>query len=123
MPQVIPLQPGDLVGSADYSFTAPIGADLYRFALHWARREDRWYLTLAEVGASAPIVSGVKLVLGVLLGRRCAHPLFRRGALILIDLALTSPGRGVEAGYFDLGRRVALRWYDVQELAAIAGYR
>lgn len=121
MPIVIPVQPGDVVGSADYRLGTTIESTAYLIDMHWNRREDRWYLSLLEIDET-PIVSGVKVVLGVVLGRRSAHPLFRRGALVAVDLERTGPGRGVEAGWADLGRRVVLRWYDAEEFAALAGY-
>jgi hypothetical protein len=121
VPQVIPVQPGDAVGSADYRLGATVEGEDYVFELHWCRRDDRWYLSISEL-SGAPVVSGCKVVLGVLIGRRSAHPLFRLGGFVAIDLASTGLGRGVEAGSSDLGRRVALRWYSTEELAAIAGY-
>lgn len=121
MPVAIPVQPGDLVGSADYRFSAIVDGGEYVFELHWERREDRWYLSVSELGGS-PVFASAKIALGVLIGRRSPHPLLRRGGFVAIDLASPGPGRGAEAGFADLGRRVALRWYTAEELAAIAGY-
>lgn len=116
MPVVIPVQPGD-VGGAEYRFGCGVENTSLLFDLHWNRREDRWYMSIYDA-AEVPVVRGVKIVLGTFLGRRAAHPLFEAGALVAVDLSR----RGAEAGFLDLGRRVVLRWYAVQELIAGAGF-
>lgn len=80
------------------SFTTTIENASYLFTARWVGREGAWYFDVAETDET-PIASGIKVVLGVVLGRRCHHPLFRRGIFVAADLS----GAGREAGLDDFG--------------------
>lgn len=107
MPTVIPLEPG--IGNTRRG--VPIDANTYIFDQRWNSREQAWYLDVREIDETL-VVAGVKLVLGVYLGRRVNHFLFREGVLVLIDTS----GLGVDANYFDMGTRVLLMWFPMSEV-------
>lgn len=82
----------------------------FTFVVRWNERlhitEGGWVFDLLDENGDEdnPIVSGVPIVLGALLGRRCTDPRFPNGAFFASDLS----GLGVEATINDLGTRVKL---------------
>lgn len=72
-----------------------------------------WYFDLL-LEDETPIASGVKVVLGVFLARRATHPKRPPGYLIASDLAPVN-GRETDAGFDDLGARVQVYYYTVEE--------
>lgn len=109
--QILPLIPS----VARYTFTTQLGDYELQFAVRWNERDAAWYFDIAaETGA--PIVSGVKLVLGVALARRCLHPALTAGYLVAVDTS----GQRRDAGFDDVGTpatrgRVQLRWIPAAE--------
>lgn len=83
----------------------------YLFDVRWNARAASWYFDMFEADET-PIISGVRIVLGTYLGRRCTHDFFRRGVLVAVDTS----GAGRDAGLDDLGARVQVRRYLAQEV-------
>lgn len=96
---------------ANYRFGATIETVPYLFDVRWNSRDAAWYMDVLEQG-EAPIVLGVKLVLGAYLGRRCNHALFKRGVFMMQDTS----GEGRDATFDDLGSRVVLVYMPIDEL-------
>jgi hypothetical protein len=86
----------------------------YIFDARWNVSEGAWYFDLREVSL-APIVFGVKVVLGAYLGRRTNHPLFRRGVIVARDTSSKSR----EATLDDIGQRVVVRYYTAEEVSLV----
>ena len=87
------------------------GTTTYRFDFRWNVRDESFYFDMYEDDGT-PIVHGVRVVLGMYLGRRAQHPFFRKGVLVAIDLS----GQGREATLDDFGTRVILRHYTVYDV-------
>lgn len=85
----------------------------YIFNVRWSDFEQAWYFDLWDENSN-PIVSGIKLVLGVILARRCVDPRKPTGALFLSDLS----GDDLDAGRFDLGTRVKLYYRPLADLVS-----
>lgn len=77
----------------------------------WNGRDAAWYLDMLTE-AEEPIVMGMKVVLGVLLGGRTTNTEFPVGVLMASDLS----GTGREATLDDLGTRVLVYFYTPEEL-------
>lgn len=109
----IPLTPSE----PWYTVTVPIdnpegdGTTPYVFELRWNDFDASWYFHLSQVDGTA-ILTGVRIVLGMFLGRRSNHELLKNGVFIAID----TTGKGRDATFDDLGTRVLLRYYTVQDV-------
>lgn len=101
MSGIVPIEPGD----PDQRLDIVLGSVAVSMRVRWNSIDAAWYLDIYEIDGKTAIATSVKVVLGVLLGARTAHPLFT-GALFAVD----DSGSGVDAGLFDLGGRVTL-WY------------
>ncbi len=105
-----------------YTLTVPLdnpegdGTTAYVFVVRWNERDEHWYFDLLEQDNTA-ILTGVRIVLGTYLGRRSRHPLLRGGVFIAID----TTGEGRDAAFDDLGTRVVLRYFTVQDVMAGRG--
>ena len=105
MAQVIPFRPS--IGR--YRFIAVIDQVQYIFKVRWNSRTLAWYFDVQEADGT-PIVQGVKIVLGVYLGRWSNHPLFLQGAFMArshaqvhADATFDNLGTAVEVFYFNRG--------------------
>lgn len=112
MAQNIPVTPSD----PWYELTVPLddadgSSTPYTFEFRWNTIDKAWYFNLYEQDRT-PIVHGVKVVLGMYLGRRSRHVFFKKGVLVAIDTS----NKGREAGFDDFGTRVILRRYTVQDV-------
>lgn len=112
MAQDLPL----LVGETWYELNVSLanvegGTTAYRFDFRWNVREEAYSFDMYEIDGT-PIVHGVRVVLGMYLGRRAQHAFFRNGVLVAIDTS----GQGREATRDDLGSRVVIRHYTVHEV-------
>jgi hypothetical protein len=87
------------------------GAD-YLLTFRYNARDFSWYLDLADQDGAA-IVSGIHLVEGWDLLRRCVDPRRPPGLLMANDVT----GAGGEAGPNDLGTRVELLYFTAAEVA------
>lgn len=112
MAQNIPITPSDPWQEITVPLDDTDGSTTpYIFEIRWNPRESAWYLNLFEANGD-PIITGIKIVLGMYLGRRSRHSFFRKGVLVAIDTS----NQGKEAGLDDLGTRVVLRRYTAQEV-------
>lgn len=108
MPEAIPFRPGVPQQRVDVTLSGVT----YGIVAHWNGREDgeeggAYYLNVYEED-DTPIAIGLKVVLGVLLGRRYTHEFFSSGARALIAVDLGNSGR--ECGVDELGGRIQV-WY------------
>lgn len=108
MAEAIPFQP-----SVPYqSLECTVDGVTRIFEARWNTRDDSWYLNVLEVD-EVPILMGIKLRLGVEMGRTCTHPLFGSGARALV--AIDFSGKIQEAGLDDLGTRVAVVYFNERD--------
>lgn len=100
--QQLPLKPS--IPFQKFSMT--IDGATFVVNLRWNTRDGAWYFDLLDQGED-PIVSGVKLVLGVALGRHSSDARMPRGAFMASDLL----NSGKDATLDDLGTRVLVYFY------------
>jgi hypothetical protein len=111
MPSIVPFVPGD----SEQTIAITLDNEPYVLRARWNTTDAAWYLDAWERDGTTPIAFGIKLVLGVLLGRTLNHPLFLAGMFMVDD-----SGTGVEAGLSDLGARVTL-WHMTAADTVLAG--
>ncbi len=87
----------------NYQVSSTMDGVTYAFVVRWNGRALSWYFDLLDANGDA-IVSGVRIVLGALFGRRSVDPRFPPGRIFASDLSNT----GREATRDDLGVRVKL---------------
>lgn len=95
----------------NYTVTTVLEGASYTFAVRWNGRAASWFFDLYDVNGEI-IMAGVRIVLGVILGRRCKDPRKPAGAIRAVDLS----GEGREADINDLGTRVKLYYYPAADL-------
>lgn len=92
----------------DYDVGITLEGRNYIFHVRWNVRDSSWYFDILdpskvdERGKPDPIVRSVRLVLGVVLARRCLDPRMPTGMLFASDVS----GDERDAGLNDLGTRV-----------------
>lgn len=109
---VIPFKPSD----PDQQHTLQIGPSQYTLRALWNARVGRsglWHFEVWEIDGT-PILKSIAIVLGAFLGRTSTHPLFRTGVFIAVDTTRSE----ADAGLDDLGARVELRYYPLDEALA-----
>lgn len=112
MPQELPLFPSD----PNYSVITALAGIPYVLDVRWNTRGAAWYLGIRDESGSA-IRVGIRVVLGVMLGRRSVDPRFPPGFIFAADTS----NRGEEADLDSLGSRVKVYFYTFAEwTAAIA---
>lgn len=103
MPTIVPFSPG----TPEQRIAITLDGEPYVLRARWNTSDDglvgSWYLDAWERDGKTPIALGIKLVLGIKLGRSYDNPLFLSG-LMMFDIS----DSGVEAGLFDFGVRVVL---------------
>lgn len=99
---------------SEYRVGCVIDGNTYYFDVHWNARAGLWFFDCYETDLT-PIAHGVPIVLGTYLARSVQHVLFRSGAIAAIDTS----GQARDAGFDDLGDRVNVAWYSVDELAKV----
>ncbi len=107
MPQVLPLIPS----VPNYRVGTVLGTAPFVLDVRWNGRDGAWYLDILDEDAE-PILTGIRVVLGALLGGRSVNPAFPPGRLIAADLS----GEGRDAGIDDLGTRVLVYFYSAAEV-------
>lgn len=101
-----------------YDEIVSIDGSTYVFTFRWSQLEGYWYLDVAEeTGVS--IITGIRLVLGITLGRTSVHRLFRSGVMLLID----TTDSDANPGFADLGTRVELRRFTNDQYLAAFGIK
>jgi hypothetical protein len=93
-------------GQAFQTFGTTLLSTSYVINLRWNTRDAAWYFDLLDQNESV-IVSGIKIVLGVELGRRTTDQRMPKGVFWAGDLS----GQGLDATLFDLGTRVVVYFY------------
>jgi len=107
MPFALPL----VASIPNYRFSTTIDNITYLIDARWNTRDNAWYLDFLE-DDETPIVNGVKIVLGMYLGRWVNHILFNTGVFVATDTS----GKGREATLDDLGTRVVVQRYSAAEV-------
>lgn len=100
---ILPLQP-DL---EEFTFRTTLKETEFRFDFYWNKRDAAWYFTLSD-SQNDPIVSGVRVVIGSMLTRRCRDPRKPQGVFIAID----KDGTDIDPTLTDLGTRVVIVFTD-----------
>lgn len=109
MPVILPFDSDD----ANYDFSTTLDGTLYAFDVHWNGRANAWYIAVSDQFGNL-IATGIKIVIGVVLGDTCTDPRFPAGALLAFDTANTLQ----DAGSNDLGTRVIVLYFSAAEIAA-----
>lgn len=107
MAKIVPFEPS----IPSYRFSTTLIGKTYTIDVHWNARDDAWYFDLLD-SAGAPIVHGIKIVLGALLGGRCADERFPLGRFMACD----TTDSGTEAKFDDLGTRVLVYFFSFDEI-------
>lgn len=106
--QIIPL-----TSDYDQSLTVQLGDAKYELAVAWNERNKIWTFDLTLDPDQELLVAGVPM----LIGQDMLSPYaLGRGGLVMTDLG----AKNTDAGPEDLGDRVIMTWFSVEELAAIA---
>ncbi len=100
-------------GSAFQEFDTVLAGTVFTIRQRWNTRDAAWYLDLFDVNAS-PIFSGIKVVLGVALGRRVTDARMP-GVFLAEDLS----GENRDATFDDIGTRVRVYFYPFAEWFAL----
>lgn len=98
-------------GIGYYRFGTTIESTPYLFDVRWNDRDQSWRFDVLEIDETL-IAAGIRINLGVYMGRQYNHPLFKGGVFVAVDLS----GKRIEAGYLDLGTRVVVQYIPVLEL-------
>lgn len=106
MPQRLPID----AAFPRYRVATKLGETQFVVDVHWNARAGAWYLDIATEDGD-PIRSGLKIVLGALLGVRSIDPRMPEGVLVASDLS----GEGRDATIDDLGSRVVVFFYASSE--------
>lgn len=110
MPTIIPFAPGQ----PEQRIEIALDGVSYILRARWNSSDDErlgaWYLDAWERDGVTRIAMGVKLVLGVRLGRVSQHPLFKAGVFLVDGRPPDDPNRGQEPRLNDLGGAVTL-WH------------
>jgi hypothetical protein len=110
MPQRVAFEPT----TPHYRFGTVIDGVQYIIDARWNGRDGAWYFDLL-LSDETIILSGIKIVLGALLGSRSANASAPAGYFFAGD----SSGDNRDAGLDDLGHRVFVYFYTDAEMAAL----
>jgi hypothetical protein len=95
----------------NYQVTTVLEGSTFTFAIRWNGRAASWFFDLYD-GDGTIIIAGVRIVLGMIFGRRSVDPRMPNGALFASDLS----GASIEAGRDDLGVRVLMYYIPAADL-------
>lgn len=112
MPDFIPLDPSE----TNYRIRVPLDNETFLFDIRWNSRDAAFYIDIRQQD-EVPIALGLKLVLGVNIGRTSNHPFFQKHMLKMVD----SSGAGLDATFDDVGRRVFLMHTSFSEITGLDG--
>ena len=110
MSEILPFQPS----ISHYEFSTGFVGDEFVFNVRWNGRAESWFIDILARDRTH-IASGLKLVLGTLIGGRSTDPRFPQGVFQVIDLS----GDFRDAGFDDLGTRVIVYFYSNTELGIV----
>lgn len=96
-------------GVAFQEFDTVLDGKSYTIQAYWNTRDAAWYFNLRDA-SNVIIFAGIKIVLGVALGRRVTDSRMP-GVFIASDLAAAKPEDERDAGYDDFGTRVVVDFY------------
>lgn len=96
---------------ARYSFTIDLDDVTYNLSFEWCDRDSGWYFSISDTNGVA-LLSGRRVVLDYPLISIYRDPRLPAGTFIALD----STGKGIEAGFTDLGQRVKLFYVPVGDL-------
>lgn len=105
----LPLRPSN----PSYRVGVALSGEQYVFAVRWNARDEAWYLDVLAADGTK-LRTGIRVVLGTLLGGRVVLDTFPPGVLQAVDL--TNAGR--EAGLDDLGDRVQIYYYPFEDMGS-----
>jgi hypothetical protein len=109
MPQRVAFTPSN----PHYRMTTTLAGVQLILDVRWNGRDAAWYLDVyAEDDVETPIAHGIKLLLGTSPLARSISPLIPAGIWTVEDLSQ----EGRDATLDDLGERVVVRFYGVDEL-------
>lgn len=103
----------------NYTVTTVLEGDTFTFDVRWNGRAASWFFDLYDVNGSI-IIAGIRIVLGVILGRRSVDPRMPKGAIQASNLSTLKGDKGREATRDDLGIRVKLYYYPAALLESLA---
>jgi len=109
MPQLLPLIPS----VPSYRVATTLAGTQYVLDVRWNGRAAAWYMDLLQEDTT-PIALGIKIVLGRFIGIRVTDPAFPPGIIMASDLS----GAGIDATLDDIGTRVAVYFYTLEEINA-----
>lgn len=109
MPAQLPID----AESPNYRLSTTLDGQSVIFDLRWNSREEAWFLNLLD-NDETPIVEGIKVILGMFLGRRTTSERMLPGRLVVEDLS----GQNLDATIDDLGTRVIIYYFTEAELEA-----
>lgn len=96
-----------------FQFEIDLDAVSVIFRFEWNDRLDSWFFDLLTT-AEEPIVSGVRVTVGIPLWNRFRDPRIPPGILEAVDTS----GAGVDPAFEDLGDRVLLVYVNASEIPA-----
>ena len=97
---------------AHFGFSVELGGVSYALTFRWNDRLEQWCLDVADGDGNA-LASGVRVVVGVPLLQRFRNPALPTGLLMAVD----TDGGDRDPGFEDLGRRVAVSYAPLEDLA------
>jgi hypothetical protein len=113
MPVRLPIEPSD-PPDPHFDVSCALAGVQYRLEFRWNSRAASWYMDVyTETGT--PIRTGIRVALGIPLGRRSVDAAFPAGVFIAHDTS----GKEREAGFGDLGARVEIYFYTFDEFGAL----
>lgn len=110
MPQLIPLIPSE----GFYSFTSSLEGVEYLFDVNWNGRTGLWSFDISDATGNL-ISAGNTIVLSNFPMYRESSALAPPGVFVILDTS----GTGVDAGFDELGTRVVMHYYTVDEILAL----
>jgi len=110
MPEALPVTPS----VPNYTVGVVLDDRAYVLGMRWDSRDSAWYLDVMDEDED-PIRMGIKVVLDAALGRDCTDPRFPQGIITASDTS----NQDLEATIDDMGARVGLFYYTVDEFRAM----
>ncbi len=98
---------------ARFSFATELEAVAFTIEFRWNDRDSGWYMQIGDSDGT-PLISGIKVVTGILLLGRATSKLLPKGDFMAIDTA----GTMTDPAFEDLGRRVQVVYITSAELLA-----